>query len=106
MKRLTFEQMRQQLIDSYDYESLLRAGHELRDGAILTSMSAAPFEMSFKCIHCGRSFWFENPAWRKREPANWRFTSETREELSGGCLPVHPAIVAAQLKRRGGMVHP
>jgi hypothetical protein len=94
------------LAECEDFEGLLRTGHELKDGAMLTSMSNRPFEMSFKCVRCGRVFWFENPSWRERRVFSWRLTQESREEAREECIALQPALVAAQLNRRNGILHP
>ncbi len=101
-----FEEARRRLMDCDDFARLLSAGHELRDGAALTSMSATPFEISFKCIRCARTFWFENPSWRTRDKADWQFNRETRDEVGSACIPMQPASARAQLNRRNGIMHP
>lgn len=101
----TFTTTRRVLAECEDYVRLLRMGHELKDGAMLTSLSNRPFEMSFKCVRCAKVFWFENPSWRDRHASSWRLSQEAREE-AGGCVPLQPAIIAAHLNRRNGILHP
>src|SRR5712692_91837 len=88
-----FEKTRGQLIASADFAALRDAGHDLRDGVVLTSVSDVPFEMSFKCVACGTVFWFENLSWEKRHLAAWRLNDESRAALATNC------IAAAQIAR-------
>ena len=58
----------------------VRLGHELKDGAILTSVTDQPFEMSFKCSRCGVTLWFED-----RGSQRWRLHAESREHGAQIC---------------------
>ena len=73
-----FIEARQRLLECGDFAALRGAAHELRDGAVLTSVSDIPFEMSFKCVRCGEAFWFENFAWERSEVSQWRLLGESR----------------------------
>ena len=103
--RKELHDMRARLLECDDFTRLVQAGHELKEGAVLTSVSATPFEMSFKCTICNRVFWFENLSWRVGGIAQWRFSEETREMAKEVCVPCGPAIQWAQGDRRG-ITHP
>jgi|SRR5271155_2702079 len=64
---------RRRLRECDDFAAQIRLGHDLKDGAILTSVTDNPFEMSCKCARCGVTLWFEN-----RGPAQWRLHQESR----------------------------
>jgi hypothetical protein len=78
---------RKRLTKCSDFRRLKERGHELKDGAILTSVSDTPLEMSAKCIRCGGVFWFENLAWRAGGVAQWRLNEPSREHLADECHP-------------------
>jgi hypothetical protein len=52
----------------------IRLGHDLKDGAVLTSVGDQPFEISAKCARCGVTLWFED-----RGSNRWRLHAESRE---------------------------
>jgi hypothetical protein len=81
---IEFAQARQRLLECADFETQQRVGHELKEGAVLTSISDVPFEMSFKCALCGVILWFENVAWRWGGTARWRLIEESR--MVRGCV--------------------
>jgi hypothetical protein len=81
---IEFARARQRLLECADFETQQRVGHQLKEGAVLTSISYVPFEMSFKCALCGVIFWFENVAWRWGGAARWRLTEESRRVQ--GCV--------------------
>jgi hypothetical protein len=62
------------------YALQLRLGHDLKDGAVLTSVSDQPFEISVKCTRCGVMLWFED-----RGANRWRLHAESREEGAKIC---------------------
>ena len=80
-----FTEARQRLIESADYRALREHGHELKDGVVLTSVSALPFEMSLKCVGCGAAFWFENMAWSIGGITQWRLSSHSHEAAHHAC---------------------
>jgi hypothetical protein len=82
-----FGDARKRLVKCPDFRLLRGRGHELKDGVVLTSVSDAPFEMSFKCARCGGAFWFENLAWHTGGVAQWRLNGPSRERLADGCHP-------------------
>ncbi|MGA2410435.1 MAG: hypothetical protein ABSG46_08625 [Candidatus Binataceae bacterium] len=71
---------RRRLRESEDFAAQIRLGHELKEGAILTSVTDNPFEISCKCSRCGVILWFEN-----RGAARWRLHEESRESGSKIC---------------------
>jgi len=75
---IEFARARQRLLECADFKTQQRVGHQLKEGAVLTSVSDVPFEMSFKCALCGVIFWFENVAWRWGGAARWRLSEESR----------------------------
>ncbi len=83
-----FEKTRRRLTESADFAALRDAGHDLKDGVVLTSVSDVPFEMSFKCVACAAVFWFENLSWENRRIAAWRLNDESRAALAAGCFAV------------------
>ncbi len=83
-----FTQARRRLLESSDFYALRGRGHSLQDGAVITSVSNVPFEMSLKCIHCGVTFWFENAAWSTGGISQWHIGSISREEARHICTPV------------------
>ncbi len=101
---IAFTEARQRLIESGDFVSIRRRGHELRDGAVLTAVSDVPFEMSFKCVRCGEAFWFENFAWDTGGIAQWRLNGESRARAQAGCTMPHAHAVAdlGRERRAGG----
>jgi hypothetical protein len=90
--RMEFTEARQRLLASNDFGSLHSRGHNLEDGAVLTSVSDVPFEMSIKCHQCGVVWWFENLAWSTGGIAEWRLGDSSRE-ASG--------LICAATKRPG-----
>jgi hypothetical protein len=76
---------RGRLVESADFTALGEHGHQLRDGAVLTSVSEVPFEMSFRCGRCTAMFWFENLGWRTGGAARWRLIDESRERAEEDC---------------------
>jgi hypothetical protein len=89
-----FGEARKRLNGCADFLQLKDRGHQLKEGAVLTSVSDAPFEMSVKCERCGGVFWFENLAWRTGGGARWRLNEPSRERLADGChsqaaIPAH-----------------
>lgn len=71
---------RRRLRECDDFAAQMRLGHDLKDGAILTSVTDKPFEMSCKCSRCGVTLWFEN-----RGSARWRLHEESRERGAKIC---------------------
>jgi hypothetical protein len=82
---LELARARGRLLESADFTALGERGHQLRDGALLTSVSEVPFEMSFRCGRCTATFWFENLGWRTGGAARWRLIDESRERADQGC---------------------
>jgi hypothetical protein len=80
-----FGEARRRLLECGDCALLRDCGHELKDGAVLTSVSEVPFEMSLKCRRCGEAYWFENLAWTTGGAAQWQFNRESRERAHGHC---------------------
>jgi hypothetical protein len=80
-----FNGARQRLFDSSDFQTLRSHGHDLKDGAVLTSVSDVPFEISLKCSHCKVAFWFENAAWSTGGIARWQVSEISREDASMMC---------------------
>ena len=80
-----FAKAREMLVASADFAALREHRHQLRDGAVLTSISDLPFEMSFRCVRCAGTFWFENLAWQNGGIANWRLSEESRTRATLGC---------------------
>lgn len=80
-----FTEARQRLLECVDFAAIRDRGHELKDGAALTSLSEVPFEMSFKCLHCGEAFWFENFTWQTGGIAQWRLNRESRDRAASTC---------------------
>ena len=70
---------RHKLTASSAFARQVAAGHDLTAGAVLTSVSTIPFEMSFKCTRCGYIFWFENLSWREGGFDKWYSSSEDNE---------------------------
>jgi hypothetical protein len=66
--------------ESDAYALQIRLGHELRDGAVLTSISDQPFEISVKCGRCGIILWFQD-----RGANRWRLHEESREHGANIC---------------------
>jgi hypothetical protein len=100
-----FSATRTRLLECDDYARLQRCGHELKDGVVLTSVSDTPFEMSFKCTICNRTYWFENLSWCVGGIAEWRFSEETREMANEICVLPGSAIRRIHGNRRG-IMHP
>jgi hypothetical protein len=73
-----FSEARQLLLECGDFRVLREHRHELRDGVVLTSVSDIPFEMSFKCVRCGGTFWFENTTWETGGIPQWRINDQSR----------------------------
>jgi hypothetical protein len=80
-----FSEARRRLLECGDCALLRDCGHELKDGAVLTSVSEVPFEMSLKCGRCGEAYWFENLAWTTGGAAQWQFNRESRERAHRRC---------------------
>jgi hypothetical protein len=70
---------RHKLTASSAFARLVAAGHDLAAGAVLTSVSTIPFEMSFKCTRCGSIFWFENLSWREGGFDEWYSSADDQE---------------------------
>jgi hypothetical protein len=100
-----FRATRARLLVCHDFAQLLRAGHPLRDGVVLTALGDTPFEMSFKCTLCDRVYWFENLAWRLGGIALWRMSEESRATAHEICVPPGYVIARVQGDRRG-IMHP
>jgi hypothetical protein len=100
------EKSRRRLIASADFVALGDAGHDLKDGVVLTSVSDAPFEMSFKCINCAAVFWFENLSWENRRIAAWRLNDESRDALANSCIAAAHAAHAEVGEVRALYTHP
>ena len=96
-----FTEARKRLVESTDYRALREGGHELKDGVVLTSVSALPFEMSLKCIGCGAAFWFENLAWSTGGIAQWRLSSHSRDAASGVCGAAATGADDSRVRRVG-----
>jgi hypothetical protein len=75
------------LHDSPQFAALRECGHDLREGAVLTSISEVPFEMSYRCARCAETFWFENLAWRSGSATQWRLLEESRSRAMTRCGP-------------------
>ena len=73
------------LLESTQFATLRDRGHDLREGAVLTSVSEVPFEMSYRCARCAETFWFENLAWRNGSATQWRLIEESRERAAIRC---------------------
>lgn len=73
------------LRESTQFAALRDRGHDLREGAVLTSVSEVPFEMSYRCARCAETFWFENLAWRNGSATQWRLIEESRERAAIRC---------------------
>jgi hypothetical protein len=58
----------------------VRLGHDLKDGAVLTSVGDQPFEISAKCARCGVTLWFEDGGSNR-----WRLHAESREHGARIC---------------------
>jgi hypothetical protein len=71
---------RMRLRECDDFLAQVRLGHDLKDGAILTSVTDKPFEMSCKCSRCGVTLWFEDSG-----SARWRLHEESRERGAKIC---------------------
>jgi len=82
---LELARARARLVESADFTALGERGHQLQDGAVLTSVSEVPFEMSFRCRPCAATFWFENLSWRTGGAARWRLIDESREGAQEPC---------------------
>ena len=80
-----FTETRRLLWECAGVEALWRAGHELADGAVLTSVSDVPFEMSLKCGACGGMFWFKNSGWESGQPAQWRLSELSAADAERRC---------------------
>jgi hypothetical protein len=79
------DEARRRLLECDDCALLRGCGHELKNGAALTSVSEVPFEMSLKCGRCGEAYWFENLAWTTGGAAQWQFNPESRKRAHGRC---------------------
>ena len=75
----------------------VKLGHDLKDGAILTSLTEQPFEMSFKCSRCGVTLWFEDKGSQR-----WRLHAESREHGAQICLG-RPANDSSGQRLRGAV---
>jgi hypothetical protein len=75
------------LLGSVQFAALREYGHDLKEGAVLTSVSEVPFEMSYRCVRCAATFWFENLAWRMGGATHWRLNEESRERAMTRCGP-------------------
>ena len=64
----------------------IRLGHDFQDGAVLTSVSDQPFEISVKCSRCGLTLWFED-----RGLNRWRLHAESRVNGAKICRGDGPA---------------
>jgi hypothetical protein len=80
-----FTEARRRLFKSSDCHILRSRGHALKNGAVLTSVSDVPLEMSMKCTHCGVTFWFENTAWSTGGIGPWRLSCISPEKASVLC---------------------
>jgi len=80
-----YSEARQRLFESSDFLILRDCGHILRNGAVITSVSDLPFEMSLKCIQCGVAFWFENSTWSIGGVAQWQISSVSLQQFRIGC---------------------
>jgi hypothetical protein len=83
---MDFTETRRRLVECGDFADLCRAGHELKEAVVLTSVSDVAFEISFKCIHCARVLWFENLLWRDGGIAEWRLSQESSGEQDTICI--------------------
>jgi DNA-directed RNA polymerase subunit RPC12/RpoP len=82
---IEFAKARGSLLESAQFAALRDCGHDLREGAVLTSVSEVPFEMSYRCARCAATFWFENLAWRTGSATQWRLVDESRERAGVRC---------------------
>jgi hypothetical protein len=82
---LELARARGRLVESADFTALAEHGHQLRDGAVLTSVSDVPFEMSLRCGRCTAMFWFENLGWHTGGAPLWRLIDESRERAEKDC---------------------
>jgi hypothetical protein len=87
-----FAEARRRLVESSDFHALRGGGHNLKNGAVLTSVSDVPFELSLKCVHCGVAFWFENAAWSTGGMAEWHISSISRADASIVCSAIAAAF--------------
>lgn len=71
---------RRRLREGEAFALQIRLGHDLKDGAVLTSVSDQPFEISVKCGRCGITLWFED-----RGANRWRLHAESREHGARIC---------------------
>jgi hypothetical protein len=72
---------RRRLREGEAFALQIRLGHDLKDGAVLTSVGDQPFEISVKCSRCGVTLWFED-----RGANRWRLHAESRELGARICL--------------------
>ena len=77
-------QARERLLEARDFHALCNYHHNLIDGVVLTCVSDVPFEMSFKCVVCRLTFWFENTAW-STGGVDWRLASRSMEQAARAC---------------------
>jgi hypothetical protein len=82
---IEFAKARGCLLESTQFAALRDCGHDLREGAVLTSVSEVPFEMSYRCARCAATFWFENLAWRTGTATQWRLVDESRGRAAMRC---------------------
>jgi DNA-directed RNA polymerase subunit RPC12/RpoP len=73
------------LLESTQFAGLRDFGHDLKEGAVLTSVSEIPLEMSYRCSRCAATFWFENLAWRSGSATQWRLVEESRQRAAVRC---------------------
>jgi hypothetical protein len=71
---------RRRLREGEAFALQIKLGHDLQDGAVLTSVSDQPFEISVKCSRCGVTLWFED-----RGANRWRLHGESREHGAKIC---------------------
>ena len=87
-----FTEARRQLLESRDLHVLRNRGHDLKNGAVLTSVSEVPFEVSLKCVRCGATFWFENAAWSTGGVKPWQISGISLEQARVPCSAAGRAI--------------
>jgi hypothetical protein len=93
----SFAESRRRLTESGDFSRLIDGRHELVEGAVLTSVTDLPFEMSFKCTRCKSVFWFENLSWREGGLANWRLNDESEAVARRRCVPAATPLARSRI---------
>jgi hypothetical protein len=98
-----YAQARRRLLECGDFTALRECGHDLKDGAVITSASDVPFQTSMKCAGCREIFWFDNLGWRTGGMARWRLSAESRGHANGACNAKIAVAPKARADRRFGL---